>query len=120
MEGATKERRRRADGERSREKILQAAAELATIEGLNGLSIGRLAEEVGMSKSGLYAHFRSKEELQLATVETASRILTEELEPASRRRRAYPGSSRSATRSSPTSSAASFLAAASSRRPPPS
>ena len=82
MEGATKERRRRADGERSREKILQAAAELATIEGLNGLSIGRLAEEVGMSKSGLYAHFRSKEELQLATVETASGILTEELEPA--------------------------------------
>ena len=77
----TTERRRRADGERSREKILQAAAELATIEGLNGLSIGRLADAVGMSKSGLYAHFRSKEELQLATVETASRILAAELEP---------------------------------------
>jgi AcrR family transcriptional regulator len=74
-------RRRRADGERSREKILRAAADLATIEGLNGLSIGRLADAVGMSKSGLYAHFRSKEELQLATVETASRILSAELEP---------------------------------------
>jgi AcrR family transcriptional regulator len=72
-------RRQRADGERSRRKILQAAAELATVEGLDGLSIGRLADEVGMSKSGLYAHFRSKEELQLATVETASRILDEEV-----------------------------------------
>jgi AcrR family transcriptional regulator len=81
MSVETTERRRRADGERSREKILQAAAELATIEGLNGLSIGRLADAVGMSKSGLYAHFRSKEELQLATVETASRILAAELEP---------------------------------------
>jgi AcrR family transcriptional regulator len=81
MSVETTERRRRADGERSREKILQAAADLATIEGLNGLSIGRLADAVGMSKSGLYAHFRSKEELQLATVETASRILDAELEP---------------------------------------
>jgi AcrR family transcriptional regulator len=81
MSVETTGRRRRADGERSREKILQAAAELATIEGLNGLSIGRLADAVGMSKSGLYAHFRSKEELQLATVETASRILSSELEP---------------------------------------
>jgi AcrR family transcriptional regulator len=79
VEGATKERRRRADGERSRQKILQAAAELATVEGLDGLSIGGLAEHVGMSKSGLYAHFRSKEELQLATVEAAARILTHEV-----------------------------------------
>jgi AcrR family transcriptional regulator len=81
MSVETAGRKRRADGERSREKILQAAAELATLEGLNGLSIGRLADAVGMSKSGLYAHFRSKEELQLATVETASRILSAELEP---------------------------------------
>jgi AcrR family transcriptional regulator len=73
------ERRPRADGERSRQKILQAAAKLATIEGLNGLSIGVLADHVGMSKSGLYAHFRSKEELQLATVDTATRILTDEV-----------------------------------------
>ena len=73
------QRRPRADGERSRQKILQAAAELATVEGLNGLSIGRLAEHVGMSKSGLYAHFRSKEELQLATVDMASAILTREV-----------------------------------------
>jgi AcrR family transcriptional regulator len=76
---APRERRPRADGERSRQKILQAAAELATVEGLNGLSIGLLAEHVGMSKSGLYAHFRSKEELQLATVDMATRILEAEV-----------------------------------------
>lgn len=63
-------RQHRADGERSRQAILKAASELATIEGLEGLSIGRLADHVGMSKSGLFAHFRSKEELQLATIET--------------------------------------------------
>ncbi len=72
-------RRHRADGERSRQAILKAAAELATIEGLDGLSIGRLAEHVGMSKSGLYAHFGSKEELQLATIDTAFEIMDREV-----------------------------------------
>jgi AcrR family transcriptional regulator len=67
-------RKRRADGLRSRKTILDAAAKLATVEGLEGLSIGRLAEHIGMSKSGLYAHFGSKEELQLATIETAAEI----------------------------------------------
>jgi AcrR family transcriptional regulator len=62
----------RSDGRRTRDAILDAAARLATVEGIDGLSISGLAEAVGMSKSGLYAHFRSKEELQLATVETAS------------------------------------------------
>jgi AcrR family transcriptional regulator len=71
---ATQTRRRRADGERSRQTILRAAANLATIDGLEGLSIGNLAAHIGMSKSGLYAHFGSKEELQLATVETAREI----------------------------------------------
>ena len=47
---------------------------LATVEGLDGLSIGRLAEHTGMSKSGLYAHFGSKEELQLATIDAASEM----------------------------------------------
>ena len=64
-------RQQRADGERSRLAILKAASELATMEGLGGLSIARLADHVGMSKSGLFAHFRSKEELQLATIDTA-------------------------------------------------
>jgi len=81
-------RKPREDGLRSRRTILDAAAKLATVEGLEGLSIGRLAEHIGMSKSGLYAHFGSKEELQLATVETAAEIFerqvvdpTESIEP---------------------------------------
>jgi len=69
----------RADGDRTREAILRAAASLATVEGLEGLSIGHLADAAGMSKSGLYAHFGSKEELQLATVEEAGRILDAEV-----------------------------------------
>src|SRR5262245_16150504 len=72
-------RRRRADGERSRQAILKAAAELASVEGLDGLSIGRLAEHAGMSKSGLFAHFRSKEELQLATIDAAAEIYDEDV-----------------------------------------
>jgi AcrR family transcriptional regulator len=72
-------RKPRADGLRSRHVILDAAARLATVEGLEGLSIGRLAEHIGMSKSGLYAHFGSKEELQLATVETAAAIFQEDV-----------------------------------------
>ena len=72
-------RRRRSDGERSRRKILETAARLATVEGIEGLSLGRLAEETGMSKSGLYAHFDSKEDLQLATVETAVTIFDDEV-----------------------------------------
>ncbi len=72
-------RRTRSDGERSRTAILHEAARLATVEGLAGLSIGRLAEAVGMSKSGLFAHFGSKEELQLATIDTAATIFTDEV-----------------------------------------
>jgi AcrR family transcriptional regulator len=73
------QRRPRADGERTRGAILRAAASLATVDGLEGLSIGNLAAATGMSKSGLYAHFGSKQELQLATVEEAGRILAEEV-----------------------------------------
>jgi AcrR family transcriptional regulator len=72
-------RQPRADGERTRSAILRAAASLATVDGLEGLSIGHLATATGMSKSGLYAHFGSKQELQLATVEEAERIFTEEV-----------------------------------------
>ena len=72
-------RQRRTDGERTRATILRAAASLATVDGLEGLSIGNLAAAIGMSKSGLYAHFRSKEELQLATIAEAQRILDEEV-----------------------------------------
>jgi AcrR family transcriptional regulator len=72
-------------GEVSRATILHAAAKLATMRGLDGLSIGDLAAEVGMSKSGLYAHFKSKEELELATIEMAAAIFDSEvLQPAAR------------------------------------
>jgi AcrR family transcriptional regulator len=72
-------RRSRADGVRSREAILRGATDLATLEGLEGLSIGGLADHIGMSKSGLYAHFGSKEELQLATIEKAQEIFDREV-----------------------------------------
>jgi AcrR family transcriptional regulator len=76
---------RPSKGQASRATILLAAAKLATLRGLDGLSIGDLAAEVGMSKSGLYAHFRSKEELELATIETAAAIFDSEvLQPAAR------------------------------------
>jgi AcrR family transcriptional regulator len=76
---ARTQRRPRADGERTRSAILRAAASLATVDGLEGLSIGHLAAAIGMSKSGLYAHFGSKQELQLATVEEAGRIFADEV-----------------------------------------
>lgn len=52
---------------------------MATIDGLEGLSIGNLASSLGMSKSGLYAHFGSKQDLQLATVDEAGRIFQAEV-----------------------------------------
>ncbi len=64
-------------GERTRDSILRVAVDLASVEGLEGLSIGRLADELKMSKSGLFAHFGSKQDLQIATVETARQIFTE-------------------------------------------
>lgn len=78
-------RRRRADGERTHAAILEAAARIASIEGIHGLTIGRLAETLGVSKSGLYAHFGSKEQLQLETIEAAQAILENEIvRPASK------------------------------------
>jgi AcrR family transcriptional regulator len=70
---------RRARGARTRAQILERAANLASVEGLEGLTIGRLATELGMSKSGLFAHFGSKEELQLATIEAAKEIFAREV-----------------------------------------
>ncbi len=70
-------------GARTREDILRTAANIASVDGLDGLSIGRLAAELGMSKSGLFAHFGSKESLQLATIEEARlRFVNEVIEPA--------------------------------------
>ena len=79
----TRKRKRRADGERTREAIVREAVSLATVDGLEGLSIGNLAGALDMSKSGIYAHFGSKQELQLATVDEAGRIFRAEvIEPA--------------------------------------
>jgi AcrR family transcriptional regulator len=63
--------RRQSRGVRTRDVILARAVDIASVHGLEGLTIGYLAEQLGMSKSGLFAHFGSKEELQLATIEAA-------------------------------------------------
>jgi AcrR family transcriptional regulator len=64
-------------GERTRQSILDRAVDLASLEGLEGLTIGRLADDLGMSKSGLFAHFRSKEQLQLQTLDHARERFTD-------------------------------------------
>ena len=61
-----------ATGAATRAAILDRALDLASTDGLEGLTIGRLAGELEMSKSGLFAHFGSKQELQLATVAAAA------------------------------------------------
>jgi len=79
----TRPKQTRAPGERSRARIVEQAAQLATIEGIEGLSIGRLADATGIAKSSVYALFGSKEELQLATVNAArASFITEVVTPA--------------------------------------
>ncbi|GGO11752.1 TetR family transcriptional regulator [Microbispora rosea subsp. aerata] len=70
---------RRLRGLRSRETILRQAVELSSVEGLDGLSLGRLATATGVSKSGLFAHWRDKEQLQLDAVDWAVRQWTEQV-----------------------------------------
>lgn len=80
-----------AKGEATRQAILARAFELAKMVGLSGLSIGRLAEETGLSKSGLFAHFGSKEALEVAVVEEAARQFIEiVVTPALQRPRGEP------------------------------
>ncbi|MET9340110.1 TetR/AcrR family transcriptional regulator [Nonomuraea sp. NPDC003804] len=64
---------RKVRGQRSREAILGSAVALASVDGLDGLTLGRLAGVAGVSKSGLFAHWRDKEQLQLDAVEWARR-----------------------------------------------
>src|SRR5262245_53746989 len=72
-----------ARGEKTRQDILLAAVHIASAEGLEGLTIGRLADDLRLSKSGLFAHFGSKEELQLAVIGKARDIFVQEVvEPA--------------------------------------
>jgi AcrR family transcriptional regulator len=63
----------------SRAAILGRAAEIASVDGLEGVTIGRLAVELGMSKSGVFSHFGAKEELQLATVHAAAEVFAREV-----------------------------------------
>jgi AcrR family transcriptional regulator len=75
----------------TRREILNVAVDIASAEGLEGLSIGRLAAELHMSKTGIFAHFGSKEQLQLATVETAKQIFLEQVvQPALQSPRGIP------------------------------
>jgi AcrR family transcriptional regulator len=77
--------------ERTRAEILKRTVDIASAEGLEGVSIGRLATELAMSKTGIFAHFGSKEELQLATVNMAKDIFVSEVvEPALRSSRGIP------------------------------
>lgn len=61
-------------GRKTRSALLHRAADIASVDGLEGLTIGRLANELTLSKSGVFAHFASKEDLQLATVEAARAV----------------------------------------------
>ena len=72
MAGATETKADETKGAKTRAAILDRAVDLASVEGLEGLTIGRLASELGMSKSGLFRHFGSKQDLQLATVGAAA------------------------------------------------
>jgi AcrR family transcriptional regulator len=79
IEGRRVTDRRRLRGDRTRRAILSHAARLASAEGLEAVSLQRLASDLGISKSGLFAHFGSKEELQLAVVDDAARTFSEEV-----------------------------------------
>ncbi|MEU4171187.1 TetR/AcrR family transcriptional regulator [Streptomyces sp. NPDC026665] len=66
-------------GNRTRQLVLRRTVDIASVEGLEALSAGRLATELGLSKSGVFALFGSKQELQLATVREAGRIFAEQV-----------------------------------------
>ncbi len=70
---------RRSDGEQSHTAILEAAMRVASIEGLGSLTFGRLARELDISKSGVFAHFRSKQHLQQETIEAARYVFEREV-----------------------------------------
>ena len=70
---------RLARGDRTRAAVLRRAADIASIEGLDGLTLGRLAADLRVSKAGVFAHFGSKEELQLATIRAASERFVDEV-----------------------------------------
>ena len=82
---------RRARGDASRRVVLASATDLASVDGLDGLTIGRLAEASGSSKSSIATLFQSKEGLQLATIAAAREIFTAQIVD---RARSYPRGAR--------------------------
>lgn len=70
---------RSSKGPETKRKILAHAMRIAAREGLAGLTIGRLAKDLGMSKSGLFAHFRSKRALEMATINEARMVFTSQV-----------------------------------------
>jgi AcrR family transcriptional regulator len=72
-------RRSREAAAQTRREIVDTAVAVASTDGLEGLTIGRLADEIGMSKSGLLGHFGTKEGLQLAALEQATERFTAEV-----------------------------------------
>ena len=64
-------------GEQTRDRIVDRAFHLGARDGIEGVTIGALASETGLSKSGLFAHFGSKEELQIAVLEFAAKRFEE-------------------------------------------
>jgi AcrR family transcriptional regulator len=66
-------------GRKTRRLVLGRTMDIASVEGLEGLSIGRIASELGLSKSGVFALFGSKEELQLATVRAARAVFADQV-----------------------------------------
>src|SRR5256886_16639401 len=70
---------RRLRGMKTRQSILAHAARVGSAEGLEAVSLQRLASDLGISKSGLFAHFGSKEELHMATIEAAAQIFADEV-----------------------------------------
>jgi AcrR family transcriptional regulator len=78
-------------GDKTRAEILEVALNQASRVGLEGLSIGTLAKDVGMSKSGLFAHFGSKNELQIAVIDLAAQVFIDTvIRPAIKRPRGEP------------------------------
>lgn len=88
---APTEGRRSGKGAATRDAILARAMDLASVNGLEGISIGTLARETGLSKSGLFAHFGSKQKLQIEILEaTAERFIEAVVRPARRERAGEP------------------------------
>jgi AcrR family transcriptional regulator len=78
-------------GAGTRERILDTAFRMAARDGLEGLSLGELASELGLSKSGLFAHFKSKEQLQLDVLATGrERFIQVVMLPAMKQARGLP------------------------------